>query len=319
MADEKDDDLVAVGEGADAPAGETVQVEDERVAQRSDDAPDDADTGDTAADEARRAERRERKQRQKEAKERNQRELSFLRKRNEDLERRFSQYDVRQTQTEVALFDDRISQVDNQLRTADGVIAEAVKRGEGESLVEAQNIRQQLLERKQQLAWGKHQAVQRAQQAAQPQQAQQQADDRPAGPDPEVVAAAEAWRSKNPWFKPDRSDDDSAVVAAIDDRLMNEGFDPTSDEYWQELDSRLHRVLPHRFKQSNGKANGAARGGPAMANGGRERALRPGEVYVSPDRRKAMEDAGVWDDPKLRTRYLKAYADYDKGAASSRS
>jgi len=34
-------------------------------------------------------------------------------------------------------------------------------------------------------------------------------------------------------------------------------------------------------------------------------------VYVSPSRKRAMVEAGVWDDPALRTKYLKAYQDYD--------
>ena len=35
-------------------------------------------------------------------------------------------------------------------------------------------------------------------------------------------------------------------------------------------------------------------------------------VYVTPERRQAMEDAGVWDDPVARNKYLKAYAEYDR-------
>ena len=34
-------------------------------------------------------------------------------------------------------------------------------------------------------------------------------------------------------------------------------------------------------------------------------------IYVSPERRRAMTEAGVWDDPALRTKYLKAYQDHD--------
>jgi hypothetical protein len=36
---------------------------------------------------------------------------------------------------------------------------------------------------------------------------------------------------------------------------------------------------------------------------------------VTPERKQAMIEAGVWDDPVLRQRYLKAYQDYDNGTA----
>jgi len=44
---------------------------------------------------------------------------------------------------------------------------------------------------------------------------------------------------------------------------------------------------------------------------GRERQLKKNEVYISPERKDAMVEAGVWDDPELRQRYLKQYATYD--------
>jgi hypothetical protein len=39
------------------------------------------------------------------------------------------------------------------------------------------------------------------------------------------------------------------------------------------------------------------------------------EVYVTPARKQAMMDAGVWDDPVKRTQMLKAYQAYDKNSA----
>jgi hypothetical protein len=38
-------------------------------------------------------------------------------------------------------------------------------------------------------------------------------------------------------------------------------------------------------------------------------------VYISAERKEAMIEAGVWDDPVLRNKYLKSYSDYDKQAA----
>ena len=35
------------------------------------------------------------------------------------------------------------------------------------------------------------------------------------------------------------------------------------------------------------------------------------EVHISRERRQAMEDAGLWEDPVLRSKYLKSYAAWD--------
>ena len=36
------------------------------------------------------------------------------------------------------------------------------------------------------------------------------------------------------------------------------------------------------------------------------------EVYISPERKQALIEAGVWDDPVLRQKYVKRYAEYDR-------
>lgn len=47
----------------------------------------------------------------------------------------------------------------------------------------------------------------------------------------------------------------------------------------------------------------------------RKKTLSKHEVYVSSERRQAMVEAGVWDDPTRRAKYLKAYQQYDKEKA----
>ena len=39
------------------------------------------------------------------------------------------------------------------------------------------------------------------------------------------------------------------------------------------------------------------------------------EVYVTPERKQAMIDAGAWEDPVKRARMLKAYQAYDRNSA----
>ena len=76
------------------------------------------------------------------------------------------------------------------------------------------------------------------QQRQQPQQQYQQPT-----PDPK----AQDWASKNEWFGQDKVM--TAAALAIDADLKQEGFSPTEDEYYQEIDSRLKESFPHKYNK----------------------------------------------------------------------
>ncbi len=58
-------------------------------------------------------------------------------------------------------------------------------------------------------------------------------------PDPVVVNKAKSWTERNAWYKNDGTDTDSEIAKAISAVLANEGYDPKSDDFWDELDDRL--------------------------------------------------------------------------------
>jgi len=62
---------------------------------------------------------------------------------------------------------------------------------------------------------------------------------------PEPDPQAEAWASKNTWFGKDRAMTFTAFEIHKD--LVNEGFDPKSDEYYSEVDKRIKVDFPHKF------------------------------------------------------------------------
>jgi hypothetical protein len=148
--------------------------------------------------------------------------------------------------------------------------------------------------------------------------AQARAAQKPAQMDAEVSIMAKKWIGDNSWYNPKGSDEESKIVQAIDQSLMNEGFNPKTEQYWQELDKRVARRLPER-KQFDDEPKKQGRKGP-MIGGSREHAPASTrrEVYVSPERKDAMIQAGVWDDPVLRQRYLKQYAKWDRDNQSTR-
>ena len=62
-------------------------------------------------------------------------------------------------------------------------------------------------------------------------------------PDPK----AEEWASKNTWFGTD-----SAMTFAafgVHKEIVEEGIDPTSDTYYQEVDKRMRDNFPHKFSE----------------------------------------------------------------------
>ena len=106
------------------------------------------------------------------------------------------------------------------------------------------------------------------------------------------------------------------MVNAIDASMTNQGFDPTSRQYWEELTRRVAA----RVGDDDGGARGASTRRRAPPQGGtREYAPTSTrkEIYVTPERKAAMIEAGVWDDPVARTRMLKAYQAYDKNGSAN--
>lgn len=66
--------------------------------------------------------------------------------------------------------------------------------------------------------------------------------------------------------------------------VQEEGFDPTSDEYYKEVDARMRVEFPHKFKTSNGKAAPVASGGNSASRsppGRRKVTLTPSQVAIA--------------------------------------
>jgi hypothetical protein len=299
--DEHDDDIDDEGE-----------PQDERLAGDQED-PEDKQT-------RRRSENKTRRQRQKEARDRSDRELNFLRTRNEQLEQRFSKFeqetDARIAGSEIHSIDQGITKARGDLALANQVIEQAVAANDGKNLAEALDHRDTIRDNMRDLEQAKNYL-------SQPQRRPQV---EPRDLDPRHVAHAQQFMVDNDWWDPSGRDPDSATLLQIDRSLVQEGFDPTSKDYWDELRARSAEALPNRYdsrtgnrgdENAGGKPNGQEtprNRGPQFRTGGRERPLRKNEVYISPDRKEAMIEAGVWDDPVLRNKYLKSYATYDKEA-----
>jgi len=290
---------------------EPIKEDDEKPQAKNTDDDDDED-GDTDEERAsirerRRLEKKERKERQQKAIGRDKVELNFLRQRNDELERRMMALETNTQKMSMGDIDRQIQEAVNEADTAERIIAKAVEAGNGEDVAKALKFRDQAIAKANQL----HMAKQHQHQGQQRQQP---------GIDKAVEHFASEFMETNSWYDPQGRDEDSAIVLAIDGKLAQEGYDPRTEEYWDELQTRIEKRLPEKFERQakNAQPQRKPTGGPAIGSG-REHAPSSTrkEIYISPERKAAMQEAGVWDDPVLRSRYIKRYAEYDKANANN--
>ena len=95
--------------------------------------------------------------------------------------------------------------------------------------------------------------------------------DDPINPDPR----AEAWAAKNSWFGTDRAMTYTAFEIHKD-LTEKEGYDPSSDEYYAEVDKRIRVDFPHKFGTTETKQTAAPVQTVASAN----RSVKPGRKTV---------------------------------------
>ena len=294
---EQDEDIKKTTEDIviveDKPQRDDADEDDDRIKADEDVV---TDSEREAIRERRRLEKIERRDRKEKAITRDKTELDFLRKRNDELERRMGAQEQRSYQADLQNIDAHIRRAQKEAEMSDEVIAKAVESSNGADVAQALRYRDHALAKLNQLQAIKAQATQV------PLKPQQQVDEA-------TIRHAKEFMADHPWYDMNGSDEESAIVLAIDVALHKDGYDSKSEEYWSELKRRAARRLPERFKNETR----VARGGPAVGSG-REHAPTStrNEVYISPERKQALIEAGVWDDPILRKKYAARYAEYDR-------
>lgn len=64
-------------------------------------------------------------------------------------------------------------------------------------------------------------------------------------PDSRVDPKAEAWAKANTWFGSD--DEMTSYALGLHSKLVKQGVDPRSDEYYEALNSRMRQIFPEQF------------------------------------------------------------------------
>lgn len=60
---------------------------------------------------------------------------------------------------------------------------------------------------------------------------------------------AESWRERNSWFGSD--EEMTSLALGTHERLVKAGYDPTSDEYYRQIDATMRKRFPEQFEEEH--------------------------------------------------------------------
>lgn len=254
---------------------------------------------------ARREERRLKKQLHREKARESNHLINALKKQNQELAERLARVEKSTTGAEMARMEKAIEDAQVQEEYAKMKLREAIAGQDGEGAVQAQEMLYQARSKRESL---QHYKANAEKQFSAPKQNINV-------PDPVVQKMAVDWMQKNSWYDPHARDVDSRIAKSIDEKLTEEGYDPSSPDYWEELDDRLKKYIPHRYNQDNDKPSFRnQRPRSVVTSSGREASSggKATEYRVTPDRVAAMKEAGMWDNLELRNKMIRKFAEFDR-------
>jgi len=260
----------------------------------------DVDPDAEALREQKRLKRLKRKEYHKQVATEKDHKLDFLSRQNQELLERLSVLEKKSHGSDLARLNKAMEDQQNRILFAKQKIAEATATGNGELLTSAQEMWFEARRQFEALDSVKKKAT------AQPRQRTIQATD------PQLQRHASAWMENNQWYDPNGRDPDSRVALTIDQAMAEEGWNPKTPQYWDELDSRLQKYLPHRYTGDADEKPTQKRPRNFVTGSGRESAsssvIGKNQFALSRDQVQAMKDAGMWDDPDKRAKMIRRYA-----------
>ena len=161
-------------------------------------------------------------------------------------------------------FESAEAQINSRIELAEDAYRQALESGDTDRIV----IAQKNLNKAQgdattlQVTRNQYQPVE-AEKAQQPQQQVQQ--QQPAQYDKLAVE----WAGRNPWFGQDNVM--TTLALEIDQELKTEGYDPTDEDFYKEIDTRLRSKYPQRFSGEVQQEREQETSTPAQVVGGASR------------------------------------------------
>lgn len=176
----------------------------------------------------------------------------------------------------ISEYEGRISSQEAQAKRA---LAEAHEAGDYEKVADAQSAIAQIAIEKERLRVQKNKSQSVADQQ-QPEAQAQTPTPQPQQRDPKL----ESWLEKNQWFGKDKIMTSSARVIH-ETLVLEEGYDPSTDEYYAEIDKRMRQEMPNKFqgdKKNVQSVTPAGSGNRSLKNGRKKQVeLNPGQVNLA--------------------------------------
>ena len=257
---------------------------------------------------ARRNQRRARKEMIKQKNAEKDIRLQNLQRQNQELMERLSVVERKTQSADLARIDKALEDKELRLQYAKMKMAEATSNSDGDAFSKAQDMWYEVRREIESIKALKDQAV-RAN------------SNQPIQDNREMQRQAAKWMDRNPWYDPNGDDEDVEIAKVVDQRLVKEGWNPNSSEYWEELDRRLQKRIPHRYTDDIDERP-TRRPRSVVTSSGRENINGSGArntFTLSPEQVRAMKDAGFWDDPDKRNKMIKRYAQEARQSQGYRS
>ena len=119
-----------------------------------------------------------------------------------------------------------------------------------------------------------------------------------------VDPKAEAWGAQNKWF----GSDTAMTYTAFDihNKLEAEGYDPSTDEYYAEIDKRIRLEFPHKFDTISDKAENTTKPVQTVASATRSTKSGRKTVRLTPSEVAIAKKLGVsLEDYAKQKKYMK--------------
>jgi len=169
-------------------------------------------------------------------------QITALIQKNEELSGSLRTKDKEVTQVNKLSLDASEKQLTDKLELARTVYMEAFEEGEKEKLLKAQEMLNEAQADLKAVTSAKQnyevEEVAPVKQESQYQPPSQQATD----------PRAEEWAARNTWFGQDNIK--TAAALAIDAELKSEGYDPTDNDFYQEIDKRINKAFSQNIEET---------------------------------------------------------------------
>lgn len=288
------------GGGSRADHGDTgTGLEDDRLAERGEsEGEDESEEGLSPEElesrrEANRLRKRQKRDRQRQRQDNERREMQRLRQQNQDLERRLSNVEQHGQSSQIAGISAKLEEATDYLSRARSLKKELLQSDDPTERAKVEEVDEAIY------------AARRTIENLQSYKTQaERVASRPAPADRVVVERAHTFHKEHAWYDPNARDADSRILRQLDQGLAEDGFDPRTDEYWQQLRRLGKQYLPHRFKSKSADADEDDGGDEDVSeeSGSAERARTAGKrppALVGGSGRSGGSDAGGKGGSKL--------------------